>query len=67
MVGLTSELSEMVPKDIVPALVKTVLLPYEGVIVCDGLILAAGHVKLDPEMKREMSEQYKAIFSKRAS
>jgi len=61
VIGLTQELKDMIPKEIVPALVQTVLLPYEGVIVCDDLILAAGHVKLDPEMKREMSEQYKMI------
>ncbi len=61
VLGLTEELSAMVPKEIVPALVKTVLLPYEGVIVCDGLILAAGHVRLDAETKREVSEQYKVI------
>jgi hypothetical protein len=61
VVGLTEELKDMIPRSIVPALVKTVLLPYEGVVVCDGLILAAGHVKLDPEMKREITEQYKMI------
>lgn len=61
VVGLTEELKEMIPKDIMPALVKTVLLPYKGVIVCDDIIQSAGHVKLDHEMKREMSEQYKLI------
>jgi hypothetical protein len=61
VVGLNQELKDMIPKEIVPALVKTVLLPYEGVIVTDDLILAAGHVKLDRELKREMTEQYKMI------
>ena len=50
--GLTTELSE-----IAPALRLPVLLPYEGRIVCDGIVLMQ-QVMIGPNMRRELKEIY---------
>ncbi len=60
VLGLTGELSRLIPKEIMPVMVKTVLMPYEGVIVCDGLLLADGHVMPELESQQEMMEEYNA-------
>jgi hypothetical protein len=61
VLGLTEDLGQMIPKEILPSLVKTVLLPFEGAIVCDGIVVAAGHVTLDVEDQKELNAQYAEI------
>src|SRR5437588_6500631 len=51
VLGLTTDLAEMAPKPYLPVIVKTVLLPYEGVIVCDGLVVFH-NVTIGPNMRR---------------
>jgi hypothetical protein len=60
VLGLTTDLPEMIPASRLPASVSTVLLPYEGVIVCDGL-LTAPNAGVGPEMRRKLGQEYKAI------
>jgi hypothetical protein len=58
--GLTSELSKMFPSQHLPVLVETVLLPYEGVVVCDGLV-ALHSIMIGPNMTRDMKDQYRDL------
>jgi hypothetical protein len=60
VLGLTDELDKVIPKAALPAYVETVLLPYEGVVVCDGLVLADTS-KVGPPVRHEMSDLYKEI------
>jgi hypothetical protein len=60
VLGLTDELDKVIPKSALPAYVETVLLPYEGVVVCDGLVLADTTL-VGPAVRREMADLYKEI------
>jgi hypothetical protein len=56
VLGLTDEITEMLPYTL-PVLVSTVLLPWKGQIVCDGLILTY-NVILGGGIKRNLKESY---------
>jgi hypothetical protein len=60
VLSLTTDLPEMIPNDVLPVYVETVLLPYQGVIVYDGIVLG-GNILIGPNMTREMKEDYSAI------
>jgi hypothetical protein len=60
VLGLTTDLKEIVPNGYLPVYVRTVLLPYEGVIVCDGLV-AMHNMLIGPNMSRNMREEYKEL------
>jgi hypothetical protein len=60
VLGLTDELDRVIPKSTLPAYVETVLLPYEGAVVCDGL-LVADNSPIGSNIKHEMSDEYKGI------
>jgi hypothetical protein len=60
VLGLNDELDKVIPKETLPTYVETVLLPYEGAIVCDGLVSKAD-VPIEPTMRQEMAQGYKEI------
>ncbi len=60
VLGLTTELSKMFSERYLPVLVETVLLPYEGVVVCDGLI-AVRSIIIGPNMERDMKAEYRDL------
>ena len=60
VLGLIDDLEEIFPKPILPTFVKTVLLPYQGVVVCDGLFRGYG-ITIGSNMRRDMNENYKEI------
>jgi hypothetical protein len=60
VLGLIDDLVEIFPKYVLPTFVETVLLPYEGVVVCDGLFRGYA-ITIGSNMRRGMNEDYKAI------
>lgn len=62
VLSLSSDLTELVPMHLLPISVKTVLLPYEGVIVCDGLLNVYG-MKFGSNMRSNFNEEYKEMKS----
>jgi hypothetical protein len=60
VLGLNDELDKIIPKETLPAYVEAVLLPFEGVIVCDGLVSPVD-VPIEPSMRQEMAQEYKAL------
>lgn len=51
--SLTTDLAEMLPE---PMVIGAVLLPYRGVVLCDGLV--TGSVMVGPNMEAEFKERY---------
>jgi hypothetical protein len=60
VLSLLSDLPEIIPDFALPFYVKTVLLPYRGVIVYDG-IMSGYNVIIGNNMRREMKEEYNAL------
>jgi hypothetical protein len=60
VLSLTTDLPEMIPDYALPVLIETVLLPYQGVIIYDGIVFG-GNVLIGPNMTREMKAEYSAI------
>ena len=60
VLGLTTDLEELLPKSRLPIGVKTVLLPYRGVVVYDGL-LSVYDIIIGPNMRYGLNEAYKNI------
>lgn len=60
VLGLTDELDRVIPKGALPAYVETVLLPYEGKVVCDGLVVS-DNTPVTATVKREMADEYKQL------
>lgn len=60
VLGLTTELSEMAPRAYLPVFLETVLLPYEGVVVCDGLVMMS-NILIGPNMTSNMKADYKRL------
>jgi hypothetical protein len=60
VLGLTDELDKVIPKLALPAYVETVLLPYEGAVVCDGLVVS-DNTPVTATVKHEMADEYKMI------
>lgn len=56
VLGLRSELEEILPRP-PPTLVDAVLLPFEGVIITDGLLVSR-NVLLGPGIRRGLKEEY---------
>jgi len=57
VLGLTTDLPDLAPPERLPYIVRTVLLPYEGVIVCDGL-LETYNVVIGATMRRNLNADY---------
>ena len=62
VLGLTNDLEEFLPKPRLPISVKTVLLPYNGVVVCDGMI-SVYDIVFGPNMRSGFNEDYKNMKS----
>ena len=62
VLGLTNDLEELLPKPRLPISVKTVLLPYNGVVVCDGM-LSIYDILFGPNMRSGFNEDYKNMKS----
>jgi hypothetical protein len=60
VLSLTTDMPELIPDFALPTYIETVLLPYEGVIVYDGIVLASP-ILIGPNMTREMKAEYTAI------
>lgn len=56
------EFLEFLPKPRLPISVKTVLLPYNGVVVCDGM-LSVYDIVFGPNMRSGFNEVYKNMKS----
>ncbi|MFL5626753.1 MAG: hypothetical protein ACJ788_14310 [Ktedonobacteraceae bacterium] len=62
VLGLTTDLEELLPKPCLPLSVKTVLLPYKGVVVCDGMLKLSVYDMINgPNMRSGLDEDYKNI------
>jgi hypothetical protein len=62
VLGLTTDLEDLLPKPRLPLGVNTVLLPYQGRVVYDGW-LSVYDVIIGPHMRRGLNEDYKNIKS----
>jgi hypothetical protein len=62
VLGLTDDIEEFLPAWRLPIAVETVLLPYEGVVVCDGMISVYDMV-IGPNMRSGLNEDYKKMKS----
>ncbi len=62
VLGLTTDLEELLPAWRLPIGIQAVLLPYEGVVVCDGLI-SVYDVVIGPNMRSGLNEDYKKMKS----
>ena len=62
VLGLTNDLEEFLPKPRLPIGIKTVLLPYNGVLVCDGM-LSVYDIVFGPNMRSGFDEDYKNMKS----
>lgn len=60
VLGLTTDLEELLPAWRLPIGIQAVLLPYEGVVVCDGLI-SVYDIVIGPNMRSGLNEDYKNI------
>jgi len=60
VLGLTTDLPELFPNYALPMYVQTVLLPYKGLIVCDGILLGY-NVLIGPNMSRNMKADYEKV------
>lgn len=58
ILGLTQPLDEIVSQQF-PALVETILMPFRGRIVCDGLISSFA-IYIGPGLRRSLGETYRA-------
>jgi hypothetical protein len=56
-VGVTTELAELIPDP--PIFVETVLLPFHGYLICDGLL--AGGIYIGGNMGRSFHGTYMEI------
>lgn len=59
VLGLHSSFDEMIPKEVLPVFVETVLLPFRDVIVYDGLI-RGGNILIGPNMAVGYKDRYMA-------
>ncbi len=53
VLGITTDLSEILPA---PSIVETVLLPFRGVIICDGIV--KGGIWVGRNMEHNFNRQY---------
>lgn len=62
VLGLSAELGDIIPSAHLPVLVKTALLPFEDVIVCDGLIATPKDgMTMDSAMRDRVNLAYKEL------
>jgi hypothetical protein len=60
VLGLTQPIQDICPPEYLPVLVKTVLLPFKGQIVYDGLARSLA-VTFGPGIRRDLNETYRGI------
>ena len=64
VIGITSPISESIPAEILPTMVKTVLLPFGDRIIYDSLFQVY-NVQFGSNMRREYKELYSEIKQKK--
>jgi len=62
VLSLTTDLEDLLPKPRLPISVQTVLLPFEGTIVCDGM-LNIHNMVIGLNMRRNLNEEYQEMKS----
>lgn len=60
VLGLTQSIEEIIPEWALPAMVKTVLLPFRGHYVYDGLMVTA-NISIGRGMSASLNEQFKRL------
>jgi hypothetical protein len=63
IIGLVSPLNEMFPEYILPTFVETVLIPFEGKIIYDGLTNGY-NIRFGSGSKRGFNEEYRNLKTK---
>ena len=63
VVGLSNPIEDMFHKSILPVQVKAVLVPFEGKVIYDSIILPY-NISFGPGIKRRFNEQYKSYKEK---
>lgn len=62
VLGLSTELGEIIPSAQLPVFVRTALLPFQDVIVCDGLIATPKDgLTMDSSMRDRVNQTYKEL------
>lgn len=60
ILGLSQSIEEIVPKWALPAMVETVILPFRGYYIYDGLMMGS-HISFGRNMKASMNDQFKKL------
>lgn len=63
VIGITNPIDEMFPPSVLPLLVETVLLPFEGKIIYDSLIMPY-RVNFGGGAKKGFQQEYRELKSK---
>jgi hypothetical protein len=64
VIGITNSISEIITPDVLPMMVKTVLLPFGDQIIYDS-IFHVHNVQFGPNIRRNCKEQYSEIKEKK--
>ena len=60
VLGISNPISDIFPKETLPSMVQTVLLPFKGVIIYDSIFLH-NRVTFGPNMRRSFNETYSEL------
>jgi len=63
VIGITNPISELISAEVLPIMVKTVLLPFKDRIIYDSL-LHVYNIQIGPNMRRGIKERYSEIKAK---
>jgi len=64
VVGISGPISEMLPTDMLPMMIRITLIPFKDKIIYDSLF-SVPNVQIDPNMRRSIKESYSEIKEKK--
>jgi hypothetical protein len=64
VIGISNPISEMMPDNMLPIMVKTVLLPFNSQIIYDSTF-GVDNVEIGPNMRKSFNESYSEIKKKK--
>ena len=60
ILGISCPISDMVPKETLPFMVETVLLPFKGVIIYDSVFIH-NNITIGPNMRKSFNKAYSEL------
>ena len=64
VIGISGPISEMIPGDMLPMMIKTTLIPFKDRIIYDS-VFSVNNVQIGPNMRRSLKESYSEIKEKK--